>query len=187
VATQNGAPGPLLNVQIDDGVTWTAVAGLGTNGAKVILAPSALSTAAWMRDRPVWACDPAWLRHWYGLYPWAWARDVPNTTRNGVRVDTLEVGTAPREGAPLWASSQQWLQYEPGTENLVGVDVPGWPAPTTWRAAVVANHPPTNPEEIVGSREWRWLPIVDNRGYSRRTSPGSIRRGCQRTPARSSG
>jgi hypothetical protein len=163
VGTLNGPPGPLLNAQIDDGVTCTAVAGLGTKDAKVILEPSAQSTPVWSGELPIWACDPAWLRHWYGLYPWAWVRDIPNTTWNGVRVNTLGVGTAPRDGQEPWAQARQMLQYEPGTANLVGVDYPSWRGPTTWRAAVVDTRPSTSPEDLLGSREWRWLPIVDNR------------------------
>jgi len=163
VTTLGGEPGPVRSVQIDDGATRTAVIGLGRRNPQMMLMPSCQTVPGLTRDLPVWACDREWLRHRYGMYPWAWVSDIPNTTWNGVRVDTLEVGTAPREGDQRWAQARQMLQYEPGTANLVGVDWPGWKGATTWRAAVVDTHPSTRPEDYVDKAEWDALERIDNR------------------------
>lgn len=163
VAIPEGAHHPVLQVQIDNGVTRTTVIRPGTRYAKMLLMPSAGSTRAFKWHLPIWACEPGWLRHWYRMYPWAWAGDIRGNTWLGVRVDTLGLGPAPLEGDDPWQKAGRLLHYEPGTANLVGVDEPGWKETTTWRAAVVDTRPSIRPEDYVERTEWDALPRIDNR------------------------
>jgi len=165
VATLEGEPGAVLGVEIDDGFTHTVVSGPGTANGRLVRIPSAGAGQVWLRDQPLWACDPTWLRHLYSLYPWTWGGMLTDQDWLGVSADKVGIGPAPSPGEDPWATALLLLYYEPGGASIVGMEQPGRHR-VAWRGTVAAECPSTRPEAYVPEADLAALTVVDNSALS---------------------